>query len=232
MWRSTMSGSICFFWIWGTTVLLGGASDLRASRPDKSTPVLQRFFDGAAERGRVEGGIAIELRLDLAEEIKCPARLDPAAGDQLAHVLEVSGVAAFDLGQRLRVKVVVMERELPLLRDERAAPLPARKLRDEIGGTGEFDVELQGFLEPGDRPEKRVTLGIDPEVHVDRARAPAEQDRRHSSGEVDARRVPGLRAQRAHEGANPLGVGYLAHSAARSKLTSLRISALYFECAA
>ena len=67
------------------------------------------------------------------------------------------------------------------------------------------------------------------DVDVDSARPPCEQHGRRASGEVDAAGRTRARRKVAHEAVQAFGVYGLTHSAARSKLTSRRMSALYCE---
>src|SRR6185503_2078756 len=110
--------------------------------------------------------------------------------------------------------------------DEGAPLLPARDLRNELIGRGQLDVELELLFDPGQRPEKSVRLGLDLDVHVDGARSPAEEDRRGSAGEVEMDVPIRLSSQLPHEAPDALRVYRPAHSAAFSKLTSLRTRAL------
>jgi hypothetical protein len=69
-------------------------------------------------------------------------------------------------------------------------------------------------------------LGNDLDIEVNGARPPADQDRRGAAGEVHPRSGLRLLGQSAHEPPDPAGIGYFTHSAARSKLTRRRTSAL------
>jgi hypothetical protein len=79
--------------------------------------------------------------------------------------------------------------------------------------------------------EKGIELRLDLDVDVDRRRPPADENGGRSAGEVHVRFPIRRTAEQAHELPNARGVCELAHSyrrlsAARSKLTSRRMSAL------
>jgi hypothetical protein len=73
--------------------------------------------------------------------------MDQAAIQHEADVGSVLRVSALDLGQRLRVEVVVVEGDLPFAGDEYAALLPAGESRQEVCGRDQLDVQLQLALE-------------------------------------------------------------------------------------
>ena len=73
--------------------------------------------------------------------------------------------------------------------------------------------------------------GFEIHVDVDRRRPPVEQHRAGTADQVDATAHTCPLAERSHEQPKPGGVGQLTHSPARSKLTSVRMSALYREWA-
>jgi len=100
------------------------------------------------------------------------------------------------------------------------------QLRDEIGRARELDVDAELLLQLWDRPQQGFGFAFELEVDVDCRRAPAHQDRRRSAGEVHLARLSRVAAEALHEGMEPRDVGQRPHSAARSKLTSLRINAL------
>jgi len=116
-------------------------------------------------------------------------------------------VPALDLGQCLGGQLEVVERQPALLAGERAAVLPPRHHRDEVGGRGEFDVDLELLLEAGDRPEHGVLLGDDADVDVDGRGAPPVEDRRGAAGEVHPGRPAGLPAEGGHEPPDAGAVG-------------------------
>lgn len=96
----------------------------------------------------------------------------------------------------------------------------------EVGWRGQLHVDLQLLFHVRDRAQDAIILRHDGDVDVDRAVSPAAQNRARATGDVDATRLARFSRNSAHEGANPrLRYGF-THSAARSKLTSFRISAL------
>src|SRR5947199_2328561 len=119
-----------------------------------------------------------------------------------------------------------MEVNLAFPRDERTPVLPSRQLGKKIGGRRQLDVDVQAFLQIGNRAQHAIAVGHELQIDVDRAVAPAAKDRGRAAGEVDAARFRRGRGDGAHELAETR-FGYRGtHSAARSKLTSNRISAL------
>lgn len=72
----------------------------------------------AAETGRIDGRVAIEERLDLAEELLQPLAVDEASTEHLADVGLVEPMIALDLRQGLGVEVVVADRQASVLGDE------------------------------------------------------------------------------------------------------------------
>ena len=68
----------------------------------------QRVFDGLAECRRVERRVAVEQRLDLVKMAAGGARLDQPPVEHRPHILEILTVASFDLGEGLRVEVIVI----------------------------------------------------------------------------------------------------------------------------
>ena len=74
-------------------------------------------------------------------------------------------------------------------------------------GRRELDIELELFLQPRNRAEDRILLGDDPDVHVDRAGAPAVENGRYAAREIDAAVDRRGLADGPHELADPIGVG-------------------------
>src|SRR5437899_12887343 len=126
----------------------------------------------------------------------------------------------------------MIECDLALAANEQAPAFPARRHRNEVLGRGQLDVDSELFLQPRDRPKQAIVLWNNENVDVNRALAPAEQDGGRPSCEVHSGLGVGFCTEVSHKAADAIRVGYLAHSAARSKLTSRRISALYRECEA
>src|SRR5215210_3825543 len=140
-------------------------------------------------------------------------------------------MAALDLRKGLSVEVVVVEGKTTFARDEEAALLPARDLRDELVRGRQLDVDFQLVLDLWEGAEEPVGLRLHLDVHVDGAHPPAQKDRGRTSCEVEADIAFSLPPQLLHEAVDPLRVYRPAHSAAFSKLTSRRRRALYRECA-
>jgi hypothetical protein len=108
---------------------------------------------------------------------------------------------------------------------EEASPT-TRDRGDELVGSGKLDVELELLLDPRQSPEEPVRFGLYLDVHVDGARSPAKEDRRGAASEVEAYVTIRFPSQFPHEALNALRIYRPAHSAAFSKLTSLRTRAL------
>src|SRR5574341_2523949 len=115
--------------------------------------------------------------------------------------------------------------------DKKAAFLPAREFRNEVGRTGGLNINLQVVLQARNPPQQSVVIGHEMDIDVDRARTPTHQHRGRATGKKYLHRARRCLRQRIHEAANCYRISYLAHSKARSKLTRRRISALYRECA-
>src|SRR6202521_396812 len=178
------------------------------------------------EGRRIDGRVAVELRLDLGEAHAQLFAAHQASRQHLPHVREVLVVAALDLGEGLSGEVVVVTGEPAFPAGAEAALAPARELGDEVTWRRELDVHLQPLFEGRDGPQQAVGLGFELDVEVDGAGAAAEQQGGGAAGEVEPRLAERLRAERAHEPERPLAVYRLAHSSARSQLTRRRIKAL------
>src|SRR5262249_19770738 len=120
---------------------------------------------------------------------------------------------------------------MALATDKGTSVLPVGSHGDEVGGRGQLDVQGEVLFDRRNGPIDLITFRHHFHVDVDRARAPPVQHGRSAAGEVDARGASGLPAESLHEALNPVQVRGFAHSAARSKLTSRRMSALYRACA-
>src|SRR5712691_9371495 len=114
----------------------------------------------------------------------------------------------------------MMKRKNTFAHNERAALLPSRQLRNEIRRRGQLDIDLRLFFELRDRPKKTIVFGNDFYEH-----------NAHPQGEVDVAAFARVRGDRPHKRTEPRLVYGRTHSAARSKLTSVRVSALYLACA-
>jgi hypothetical protein len=58
---------------------------------------------------------------------------DETSPDQLVHVFQILGETAFNLREGLRIRVEMMDIDVPIPEQEGTALTPARELRDEIG---------------------------------------------------------------------------------------------------
>ena len=77
-------------------------------------------FDRRSKRSRVDRWVAIDLRLNRVEVLQQLSRFDQSAPNHLFDVSPVLLVAALDFRQRLRVQIIVMERQPSVLFDGRA----------------------------------------------------------------------------------------------------------------
>src|SRR5688500_1680544 len=84
--------------------------------------------DRAPEGVGVEGWIPIKFRHDLLEEHEQPARLDEAAVQHCRHIALILAMTALDLGEALRIEIVVMKRKRSFASDEWTSFFPAGKL--------------------------------------------------------------------------------------------------------
>lgn len=112
-----------------------------------------------AEGRRIDGWKPIELRLDLLEPAAKLLPIDEASFQHLSHVSPVLRVPTLNLRERLRVEVVVVEREAALASDEDAPLLPAGKLGDELVRSRELDIDFELLLEPGKARKIRSDSG-------------------------------------------------------------------------
>src|SRR6266700_572218 len=142
-----------------------------------------------------------------SKETSRASRNDQPALDNRLDVAQVLGVAALELGQRLGVRIEVVDREASLRGFEDAAALPVGGHRDEVGGGGQLDVDLELFLQTLDRPQQRLGLGGEQDIHVDRRGPPAPQDRGGAAGQVAGSLAVGAPPQRPQEAADPIAVG-------------------------
>ncbi len=127
------------------------------------------------------------------------------AGEHPEVVLEIAGVAALELRNSLGDQVEMPHRE-PALRRFPAAPfLPALRNRDEQIGRGQLDVDLQFLLQHGNGAEDLGRVRHQLQVHVDRALAPAEQDRRRPTGEIHGDRRAGLPTEPGQQTSDAVG---------------------------
>src|SRR5262245_14851681 len=162
----------------------------------------QKRFQRAAKGGWVDGRITVEPVANGLEGIPQARGTHEAPLNHFAYIGDVLGMPALDLGQRLRVEVVVVEGQAPMLFDEGASVFPARELRNEVRRGSELHVDLEGFLQGWNRPEESVGFRGQLEVDVDRALPPAYENRRGSSREVRAAVHVGFPPDRAHGSAD------------------------------
>src|SRR5207302_9314777 len=97
--------------------------------------------DLAAERDRVDRGVPVELGLDRVVQLAQARGFHQAALDHGAHVVEILCEATLDLGEDLGIRVAVVDVDVAVPKDERAALAPAGQLRYEVRGRGELDVD-------------------------------------------------------------------------------------------
>jgi hypothetical protein len=109
----------------------------------------QRLFHACPKRGRVDCRVPVQSRRDGLEVVGEVIARDQASRQQLAHILDILRVPAFDLGERLRGRIEMMKGYEAFARDERAARLPVRTDRNEICRRGQLDVESQALLNSG-----------------------------------------------------------------------------------
>src|SRR5438445_8728151 len=141
-------------------------------------------------------------------------------------IYQIFFVSAVELRQRLRVEVEVVERDDTFARDEGTAIGPSAQRRHEVRRRRKFDVDVKSFLQLRDCPQDSIALRNDSEVDIDCVFAPMFQNSARAASQIDSARLARLRGDGPHEGTKPRLVYGLTHSAARSKLTNLRISAL------
>src|SRR5688572_14522376 len=116
----------------------------------------------------------------------------------------------------------MVEREFLFLTDKKTPLLPSGELRDEVRRRSKLDVYFQRFFQRGEGAKELIVLGEKTQIHIDSARSPVQKNGGCSTGEINSCRDFHFLTERAHELLDSFRVSYLAHSAARSKLTSLR----------
>src|SRR5271167_4969601 len=146
----------------------------RARNPPPSLPKpsTQRRLHLATELWRVDRRVTIQLGLDRLVQLSQPHRLHQPPLDHVAHILEVQVEAPLDLGERLGVEVEVVDADIALLKDERAALAPARQLRDEIGRRSQLDVDFKPLLQCRKLAEQLVDVWLEPQVYIHRRASP------------------------------------------------------------
>ncbi len=168
----------------------------------------------------------MEVRRDAVMIAKHSFGLDQSQPQHSLDVFDILGMAALCFGERLGVKFEMMEREPPVALDEGALSPPVRRNRNEILRRGELYVDVQSLLQFDHGSQDFVSIGLDPQVDIDRRFTPAVEHGGGATCEVNGSRSARETTERAHQLPHPPGVGYRAHSAALSKLTSRRMSAL------
>ena len=105
-------------------------------------------------------------------------------------------MASLNFCEDLGVGVVVVEVELTVARDKGAALRPAGEFGDEEVGTGEFDIDIEGFFKSldGFKESGRFREGF--EVDVYGGLAPTVKNRRGSPDEINTPKAAHLLAQR------------------------------------
>src|SRR5262249_34663678 len=161
----------------------------------------RRFKAGGMARG-----MPVKQGLDASEQPPRLVRPHEAAADHLLDVLEILLFAAFDLGEGLRVEIVVVGGEPSPPADERTPVLPARELGNEVRRRDDLDVDGEGLLEGGDLTEEGIRVGDDEYVRVDRLSAPAFENSARAAGQVDPDLVLGPLAERPQQLDDPTGV--------------------------
>ena len=91
----------------------------------------------------MDGGVAVEERLDVVKIAAECVRLNQPSVKHRTDVLEILAMASFDLGKGLGVEVIVIKGHAAFAGDIQAAAVPSGKLRDEVGGAREFNIELK-----------------------------------------------------------------------------------------
>jgi|GEM_PF-3928545 len=65
----------------------------------------------------------------------------------LLDIVKISSVTALELGESLRIKVIVEEGDLAMSGDKDTAFSPPRHLGDEVRWAGELDVDIHSLFE-------------------------------------------------------------------------------------
>jgi len=159
----------------------------------------------------MDGGVADEGWLDGLEEGLEARGINEAAGDHGGAIESVAGMAALDFGEGLGVGIVVVEVELAVPCDEWAALFPAGDLGDEKIGTGELDVDVEGFFEGLDGFEETSGLGVGFEVDVYGGIAPAVKDGGGAPDEINTPVAAHMIAEGGAEGFQAVFIGEGSH---------------------
>ena len=117
-----------------------------------------RLFNRRPKGIRVDCRVSIQVRRDVLKVRAQPGSIDQAAGEHFAYVFDVLCVAAFDLRQRLRIEIEMMERHAAFARHERTAILPTWLDGNEVVWRGEFDVDVERLFQLRDGPQERIVF--------------------------------------------------------------------------
>src|SRR5688572_15809380 len=88
---------------------LGGEALQRGGESSWTGAVAERPLDGLPERAWIDRRVPVEVGLDPIEVLERSSRIDQATHHHLLHILHVLPVSPLRLGQRLRIKVEVIE---------------------------------------------------------------------------------------------------------------------------
>src|SRR5688572_18401574 len=116
------------------------------------------------KRLSVDRRIADEQGSNRLEQLPQPRRRYQTTAQHRLHVRQVAGVTAFELGQSLRVGIVVKEVDVADAFDVRAPVAPARKRGDELIRRSELDVDIEVVLDRGNALEDAVGLRIELQI--------------------------------------------------------------------
>jgi hypothetical protein len=89
-------------------------------------------LDLPAIRDRIDRRVSVQLRLDHVEQLAEPRELHEIMFDHGVHIIKILCEAALDLGQRLGVGIEMMDVDVSVTEDERAALAPTRQRWDEV----------------------------------------------------------------------------------------------------
>src|SRR4051794_23131764 len=104
-------------------------------------------------------------------------------------------MSTLDLRQRLRIEVVVKDRQPTVGADERRPLAPPGQLGDEVMRRRELDVHPELVLQVRDRAQERSRVGYQLEVDVDGARTPAATQGGGTAHQIDRCRAGGGAAE-------------------------------------
>src|SRR5574341_972472 len=125
------------------------------------------LLDGFAERFGVYLGITVKFAFDGGKQFKQSRRLNQTTLKQPLDVCSIKLMLAFKLCQGLRIKIIVVKRELAFLLNKLAALLPTRQRRNKIVRRSQFDIDLQLLLQPWQSAKDFVAFRNDFQVQID-----------------------------------------------------------------